>query len=84
MKKKISYMKTSNIISEGFFSKIAAILKAYPKLRKSVKFKQGVSSLNKGVKDLQKDMNDQLSKIDPDIRKKYDLPNKIKLNKFFL
>lgn len=74
MSKKKSYMKTNNIIKEGFFDNLLQIFRVFPKLKNKNKIQKDISDLNKKVSDLEKMMNAEM--------KKYGSKKKIKLNKF--
>ena len=67
MKKK-SYMSRKNLLSEGFYSRISALLgaglfaKAISKLRKHKKFKPEITKINKLVSDLEKGFEEEFGK----------------------
>ena len=62
MKKK-SYMQSKNIITEGFFEKILKWVVKYPALLKNTAFKKDLTNLNKGMGQLETDINAYLKKI---------------------
>lgn len=67
MSKKNSYMDRKNILGEGVVTyaleKLFKLFVAKPVLKKSKKFKNNLTKLNKSVDDLQKSLNDELKSI---------------------
>ena len=58
-----SYMNSNNIISEGFFDKLKTIIKRLKpdekkKLKKSLKVKSALFSMNKSVSSIEKALKD--------------------------
>ena len=80
MSDKKSYMNQSNLITEGFFSKLRKVLglssKEEKTLKKNKKFMKSFKDLNSSVVNLEKMMNDEM--------KNYGSSKKIKLNQFKL
>ena len=80
MSKNKSYMNKSNLITEGFFSKLRKVLglssKEEKTLKKNKKFMKSFKDLNSSVVNLEKMMNDEM--------KNYGSSKKIKLNQFKL
>ena len=63
MSNKKSYMNSNNIISEGFFDKLKTIIKRLKpdekkKLKKSLKVKSALFSMNKSVSSIEKALKD--------------------------
>ena len=73
-------MNKSNLITEGFFSKLRKVLglssKEEKTLKKNKKFMKSFKDLNSSVVNLEKMMNDEM--------KNYGSSKKIKLNQFKL
>ena len=80
MSDKKSYMNQSNLIAEGFFSKLRKVLglssKEEKTLKKNKNFMKSFKDLNSSVVNLEKMMNDEM--------KTYGSKKKIKLNQFKL
>ena len=80
MSDKKSYMNQSNLITEGFFSKLRKVLglssKEEKTLKKNKNFMKSFKDLNSSIVNLEKMMNDEM--------KTYGSKKKIKLNQFKL
>ena len=80
MSKKNSYMNQTNLITEGFFSKLAKMFSLSSKeektLKKNKKFMKSFKEINSSLSNLEKMMNDEM--------KTYGSKKKIKLDKFKL
>jgi len=67
--KKKSYMNNKNILAEGFFSKLAKLLKLSSKeekiLQKDKKIMFKFKSLNKGVDDIETELNKRFKELNP-------------------